>query len=184
MGLRVQLEAGIVRDRRCLRNGCCGRRPAGLDRVAACGPRNARRGRRSDPALPHHGDDGAGPVYLLDHAHRRPGDSRGHPGSLRMRRAAVRSLPLLLLPLAAFAHEGEPLEPHDLWIAWSFDPGVVIPLVLAAFLYLRGARTARGITPRQQACFWAGWTILALALVSPLHPLGEVLFSAHMGQHE
>ena len=38
--------------------------------------------------------------------------------------------------------------------------------------------------PRQQACFWAGWTILALALVSPLHPLGEVLFSAHMAQHE
>jgi putative membrane protein len=101
-----------------------------------------------------------------------------------MRRAALRSLPLLLLPLTAFAHEGEPLEPHDLWMAWSFDPGVVIPLALAAVLYLRGARASRGITSRQQACFWAGWTVLALALVSPLHPLGEVLFSAHMAQHE
>ena len=86
--------------------------------------------------------------------------------------------------LAALAHEGEPLEPHDLWTAWSFEPGVVIPLALAALLYLRGARASRGITPRQQACFWAGWTVLALALVSPLHPLGEVLFSAHMAQHE
>jgi putative membrane protein len=34
---------------------------------------------------------------------------------------------------------------------------------------------------------WAyagGWGALFLALVSPLHPLGEVLFSAHMTQHE
>ena len=30
----------------------------------------------------------------------------------------------------------------------------------------------------------AGWLTLALALVSPLHPMGEVLFSAHMTQHE
>ena len=32
--------------------------------------------------------------------------------------------------------------------------------------------------------FWSGWRYLALALVSPLHPLGEALFSAHMAQHE
>lgn len=89
-----------------------------------------------------------------------------------------------LLPALALAHEGEPLEPHDLWSAWSFEPGVVVPLALAAFLYLRGARTSRGITIRQQAFFWSGWTVLALSLVSPLHPLGEALFSAHMAQHE
>jgi putative membrane protein len=91
---------------------------------------------------------------------------------------------LLLLPALAIAHSGEPLEPHDLWSAWAFDPGVVIPLALAAFLYLRGARVSRGISPSQQAFFWAGWVALALALVSPLHPLGGVLFSAHMAQHE
>lgn len=90
----------------------------------------------------------------------------------------------LLLPALALAHEGEPLEPHDLWSAWTFDPGVVIPLAIAALLYLRGARTSRGITVRQQAFFWSGWTVLALSLISPLHPLGEVLFSAHMAQHE
>jgi len=33
-------------------------------------------------------------------------------------------------------------------------------------------------------CFWCGWTALALSLISPLHPLGGVLFSAHMAQHE
>jgi putative membrane protein len=90
----------------------------------------------------------------------------------------------ILLPSLAFAHAGEPLEPHDLWSAWRFDPGIVIPLLLAAILYTRGARTTRGITSRQRLCFWSGWLMLVLALVSPLHPLGEVLFSAHMTQHE
>jgi cytochrome c oxidase assembly factor CtaG len=33
-------------------------------------------------------------------------------------------------------------------------------------------------------CFWAGWSVLVLALVSPLHSWGTVLFSAHMVQHE
>jgi cytochrome c oxidase assembly factor CtaG len=36
----------------------------------------------------------------------------------------------------------------------------------------------------QLAAFWGGWLALAAALVSPLHPLGGVLFSAHMAQHE
>ncbi len=69
-------------------------------------------------------------------------------------------------------------------MTWQFDPGIVIPLALAAFLYARGARTSRGVTPLQQVCFWNGCTVLTLALISPLHPLGELLFSAHMAQHE
>ncbi len=36
----------------------------------------------------------------------------------------------------------------------------------------------------RELCFWAGWFFLCLALLSPLHPLGEALFSAHMAQHE
>ncbi len=90
----------------------------------------------------------------------------------------------VLAPAVAAAHSGEPLEPHDLWAAWSFDPGVVIPLAISAILYARGARVSRGVSRRQMACFWSGWITLALALVSPLHPLGEALFSAHMVQHE
>ena len=95
---------------------------------------------------------------------------------------------LLLLGMTAVsfacAHEGEPLKPHDLWKAWSFDPGIVIPLVLTALLYLRGATAAHGVCQRQKSYFWAGWFILCVALLSPLHPLGEALFSAHMAQHE
>jgi cytochrome c oxidase assembly factor CtaG len=40
------------------------------------------------------------------------------------------------------------------------------------------------LTALQKACFWSGWSTLVVALVSPLHPLGEELFSAHMVQHE
>lgn len=80
----------------------------------------------------------------------------------------------VLLPAVALAHTGEPLQPDDLWRAWEFDPGIVIPLAAAAWLYARGARVQRISTPRQHVFFWSGWISLVVALVSPLHPLGEV----------
>jgi putative membrane protein len=89
------------------------------------------------------------------------------------------------------AHHDRLLAPHDLWSAWSFEPMVVICLGLSAWLYLRGVRclwrtagASRGIQPWEAGAFAAGWIVLALALVSPLHRLGGVLFSAHMAQHE
>ena len=90
----------------------------------------------------------------------------------------------LPFPAIALAHTGEPLQPDDLASAWEFDPGVVIPLVISGLLYARGTYVQRINPRRQNAYFWCGWSLLALALVSPLHPLGEVLFSAHMIQHE
>jgi cytochrome c oxidase assembly factor CtaG/cytochrome c2 len=84
----------------------------------------------------------------------------------------------------ALAQEGRALQPHDLWSAWSFDPAIVACLTASAFLYWQGARRERGITAREQYAFWSGWAALAFALLSPLHPAGEVLFSAHMVQHE
>jgi putative membrane protein len=94
------------------------------------------------------------------------------------------ALLLVIAPAMLSAHSGEALEPHDLLTAWTFEPGTTIPLVIAALLYAAGARRSRGVTGRQAALFWTGWIVLALALVSPLHELGEVLFSAHMAQHE
>ena len=91
---------------------------------------------------------------------------------------------LVLIQAPAVAHTGEALQPHDLWSAWEFDPGVVIPLAVTAILYGMGQRRQFGLTRRQIACFWTGWLSLVAALVSPLHPLGEALFSAHMTQHE
>jgi putative membrane protein len=86
--------------------------------------------------------------------------------------------------VSGFGHSGELLEPHDLWRAWRFDPGIILPLAATAILYARGARTSRGAAVPQFACFWSGWLFLAGSLISPLHSLGEVLFSAHMAQHE
>ena len=95
------------------------------------------------------------------------------------------------LPPVALAHEGQPLAPHDLWSAWSLEPAVVAGLALTGLLYIAGARalwrsagTGRGLRKWEAGAFAAGWLTLAVALVSPLHQLGGVLFSAHMVQHE
>ena len=103
---------------------------------------------------------------------------------MKLRLAAGIAGAMFLAPLLASAHAGEPLQPDDLWASWSFDPGVVLPMALSAFLYLRGSLRQVIVSNRERVCFWAGWVMLAIALLSPLHPLGEVLFSAHMVQHE
>jgi cytochrome c oxidase assembly factor CtaG len=98
-------------------------------------------------------------------------------------------LVLVLAPATAAAHEGRPPAPHDLAGAWPLEPGVVVPLLLTLAGYLIGVRRLRqragaaafrGRVP----LFVAGWLVLAIALASPLHPLGSALFSAHMLQHE
>ena len=83
------------------------------------------------------------------------------------------------------------MGPDDLWRAWVWSPFITVPLALSALWYAVGLQSlwgasapGRGVRAWEAACFVAGWLVLALALVSPLHPLGEVLFSAHMVQHE
>lgn len=92
----------------------------------------------------------------------------------------------IALPSILRAHAGEPLEPHDLLTlqAWVLDPLIVVALACAAVLYWRGSSRSHGLRIWEVRCYWAGWTILAIALVSPLHAMGEVLFAAHMTQHE
>ena len=93
-------------------------------------------------------------------------------------------------PALAMAHTGQPLQPHDLWRAWSFEPLVMIALALSAVLYTRGLmrlwlpRRGVGIRRWEATAFAIGWLVLLVALVSPLHALGGILFSAHMAQHE
>jgi putative membrane protein len=98
-------------------------------------------------------------------------------------------LPLLL-------HAGAPF--HHLWRAWVWEPGIVLPLAAGAILYARGLRALgvrggadeghlrvrRGMRRWETTAFWTGWAILVVALVSPIHPLSEQLFSVHMVQHE
>jgi cytochrome c oxidase assembly factor CtaG/cytochrome c2 len=82
------------------------------------------------------------------------------------------------------AYEGRPFEWHDLWTEWVWDPAISVPLALAAALYWRGSGRAVGVSRAERWCFWSGWAVLVVSLLSPLHPMGEVLFSAHMVQHE
>ncbi len=68
---------------------------------------------------------------------------------------------------------------------------MVVSLLLSLGLYVRGvhaiwrsAGPGHGIRSWETAAFVVGWLALAVALISPLHQLGGVLFSAHMAQHE
>ena len=89
-----------------------------------------------------------------------------------------------------FVHDDIPGGPADLWNHWSFEPGVLIGLCLLVAAYTIGltrlwrrAGAARGVTGGWVAAFAAGVLCLGAALVSPLDPLSDVLFSAHMVQH-
>ncbi|HEX7120162.1 MAG TPA: cytochrome c oxidase assembly protein [Longimicrobiales bacterium] len=112
------------------------------------------------------------------------------PSWTRQRLLPLTALLAGLLPRALLAHDGEPLRPHDLWSAWSRDPLVILLLALGGWGYARGVRAlwrragvGRGIRRWQAAAFAGGMAALVIALVSPVHALGEALFAAHMVQH-
>lgn len=93
---------------------------------------------------------------------------------------------LLLSSGHAFAHGTPAGRP-----AWSFDPFLVIPLLAFGMLYVAGACAlhrrshVRPLARRwQHVGYVCGWLSLAGALVSPLHRLGEQLFTFHMIEHE
>src|SRR4051812_9471956 len=112
----------------------------------------------------------------------------------RIKKSIVPLIATLLIAVcetSAFAHGGKPHNWHDLVRTWSWEPLVVISLALSGGLYLLGLRRlwgeaapGKGIRKWEAASFAGGWFALFIALVSPLHPWGRVLFSAHMTQHE
>ena len=90
----------------------------------------------------------------------------------------------------AFAHDGQPLAPHDIWSAWNGDLVVWLGLLLSVWAYGRGLAVLwhrpgvrHSLLGWRAASFVAGLGVLGLALISPLHALGSALFSAHMLQH-
>jgi cytochrome c oxidase assembly factor CtaG len=98
-------------------------------------------------------------------------------------------LAILLLICAATgaaAHGGGKAGP-----AWTGDPWILLPLLGFGLIYARGLfrlwRRSRHDLHRLawRAAFGvAGWLSLCAALLSPLHWLGERLFTFHMIEHE
>ncbi len=70
---------------------------------------------------------------------------------------------------------------------WTFDPLQIVPVCFIAALYARRVRTLalRGtrVPAWRLVSFATGILLLLAALVSPVHAIGEQLFSFHMLQH-
>jgi putative membrane protein len=76
-------------------------------------------------------------------------------------------------------------------VTWTFEPLTVALLLASGVMYVVGVRaawrqagTGSGFRGWQVGAFAGGMLALAIALISPLAWLSEVLFSAHMTQHE
>jgi putative membrane protein len=74
---------------------------------------------------------------------------------------------------------------------WTADPLSIASVVIPSAIYLRGLRALRasagpdhGIRGIEVGSFFAGQLALLVALVSPVDRLSDILFSAHMTQHE
>lgn len=73
-------------------------------------------------------------------------------------------------------------------MAWSWDPVVVVGVLLAGALYWRGwqrlRRKSKTAAPvRAAQCFGLGLALLLIALCSPISTFDQTLFSAHMIEH-
>jgi putative membrane protein len=115
----------------------------------------------------------------------------------RLRRIALAGCAVLSAAGDAYAHgdvetsaAGEPSRLSEL--PWSGEWWIWLPLVASLGFYLIGLRRVwsratparRRVHRMEAAAYMLGWVALAAALVSPLHPWGRLLFSAHMAQHE
>ena len=101
----------------------------------------------------------------------------------------------LILTALLFLMGGRAAQAHAIdtesSLMWTLDPWIVTPLLASATLYFIGAarlllrsHTSRTVRKSHFVLFATGWLTLAGALISPLHSLGERLFTVHMIEHE
>jgi cytochrome c oxidase assembly factor CtaG len=74
---------------------------------------------------------------------------------------------------------------------WTWDPWIVVPLLITAACFMAGWRRlrarsslGRNALERRSVLFGCGWFVLVASLMSPLHEAGERSFAAHMFEHE
>lgn len=106
---------------------------------------------------------------------------------------AVAPIPALIALCLLLASAG-PLLAHGgqahRALEWTFDPWIVGPLLVAGALFALGTaklsrRSNTGRFPGWSGvAYWGGLLMLVIALVSPVHALGEHLFTVHMIEHE
>ena len=99
---------------------------------------------------------------------------------------AAGMLEALIGASAAYANGG--IEPgQNPLTAWNSNPLPSLGLFLAAYLYLNGLsrweRPSHPINRWQRLSFFAGLTVIFLALQSPVDALAEHQFSIHQAQH-
>ncbi|MDX6555678.1 MAG: putative rane protein [Miltoncostaeaceae bacterium] len=110
------------------------------------------------------------------------------PRTLSARLALALTGVLALFPASALADgdAGSAAELHDDWMsAWIAPPAQLTVIVVLALLYgVRARRLGRRLPLWRKGCFAAGLLVMAIALCSPIDPVGEeALFSVHMLQH-
>src|SRR6478609_623400 len=83
------------------------------------------------------------------------------------------------------------IESREALTWWTLDPLALTTIGSSIAVYNRGlvnlwrsAGVGAGIGRREAAAFYAGQLTLLVALVSPIDRLSDLLFSAHMTQHE
>lgn len=97
---------------------------------------------------------------------------------------------LALAPIATAHGSAAPApELPGVLLAWSFDPTVVVPVVLAAAGYLWAVRSVDRAHPGnpvptiRSVCWLLGLGAILVALQSPIERYDTTLFSLHMVQH-
>jgi cytochrome c oxidase assembly factor CtaG len=83
----------------------------------------------------------------------------------------------------------EPPSPAILALGWSFEPAVILPLLLGAMAWQVLVRRVNRVHPghpvpnRRSAAFFGGLLTIAIALQSGIERYDTTLFSIHMVQH-
>lgn len=92
--------------------------------------------------------------------------------------------------ITVLAHGDEippPLTPVGVLTTWTFDPWIVVPLLLAAGVYLLGVRrlAANGTSwpVSRTVCWFVGLGVIVIATCSSVGVYDTALFSVHSIQH-